>query len=62
MDKIIKVEEIPHTVNLNLKSGKKVETKAITKNTYYESGRKDCEVLIQKPLGLFSNEINPKEK
>lgn len=52
-DKVINVEEIPHQVTLNLKNGKKIITDAITINTYYESGRKDCAVKINKPLDLM---------
>ena len=53
-DKIIKIEEIPHNVGINLKSGKKITAMAKTINTYYESGRKDCKIEIQKPIELLS--------
>jgi len=49
-DKIIKVEEELSTMCLNLKNGTKIPVKAKTINTYWTSGRKDCEIQILEPI------------
>ena len=49
-DKIIKVEEELSTMSVNLKNGTKIPVKAKTINTYWTSGRKDCEIQILEPI------------
>ena len=49
-DKIIKVEEELSTMSVNLKNGTKIPVKAKTINTYWTSGRKDCDIQILEPL------------
>ena len=55
MDKIIKVEEELGMAIINMKDGRKIPANVRTINTYWESGRKDCTVEIEKPLNLYGN-------
>jgi len=57
VDEIIDIKEEIGKVILNTKSGKKIPTMSKTIYTYYKSGRKDCTVQIQKPLDMFSKNL-----
>ena len=62
-DKIIKIEEELGVMQLNLTDGRKIPVNAKTIYTYYESGRKDCTIQVEKPLELGSGVLKPvKEK
>lgn len=60
-DKVINIEEEIEDVVLNLKTGEKIPAKAKTTYTYYESGRKDCKIEIEKPISLLG-EANKTEE
>lgn len=50
-DKIIRIEEETGLTTVELTNGKKVPCQSKTIYTHYESGRKDCTVVIDpKPL------------
>lgn len=51
-DKVIKTEEELSVMHVNLKTGEKVPVNAKTIYTYYESGRKDCKIELEKPIDL----------
>lgn len=51
-DKIIKVEEEIGIMHLDLTNGQRIPVNAKTIYTYYESGRKDCTIQVEKPLDL----------
>lgn len=55
MDKVINVSEEIGEGFINTKSGKRIPVKTKTIYTTYESGRKDCNVEIEKPLNLFGD-------
>jgi hypothetical protein len=51
-DKVIKIETIQKNMCITLGDGTKLPTKGKVINTYYQSGRKDCKVVIDRPLAL----------
>lgn len=51
-DKIIKTEQEIGQAHIVLLNGDRLPVKTLTTHTYYESGRKDCKVEIEKPLGV----------
>lgn len=55
-DKIIKVETIEKDMSVTLTNGNILPTKGKIINTYYESGRKDCQVIVDKPLSMVSDQ------
>ena len=59
-DKIIKVEEELAEATINLKTGEKVPVRTKTIYTHYESGKKDCKIIMEKPISL-SGEVNKLE-
>lgn len=50
MDKILKVKESKSIMTVKLKNGRKIKVPAITTDTYWESGIKDCVVKLLEPL------------
>ena len=53
-DTIVKITEEYGNMFITLKDGKKIPVKAITKYTYWKSGRKDCSINIEEPLTTSS--------
>ena len=51
-DKIIKIEEETGMMSLNLIDGSKMPVKSKTIYTYWQSGRQDCAVEIERPLEM----------
>lgn len=51
-DKIIKVEKELGQANIKLITGEIIPAKTLTIYTYYESGRKDCNVEIERPINI----------
>ncbi len=49
-DKVVKVTEELGQANLILKDGKHIPVATKTIYTHYESGRKDCTVMVERPL------------
>jgi hypothetical protein len=41
-------------MHIVLKNGTRIPVKATTINTYWESGRKDCRIIIEEPLNSSS--------
>jgi len=51
-DKILRTEEEHGNAIVNLKSGKKIPVKIMTLYTHYESGRKDCNIIVEDALPI----------
>jgi hypothetical protein len=51
-DKIIKVTTTDREMSLLLKDGTRLPTKGKVIDTYYESGRHDAKVVLEKPLSM----------
>lgn len=58
-DPIINVTVEEGMVTLNMKNGDRIPAKAKTTYTHYKSGRKDCNVEIEKPLSLGGEQVQP---
>lgn len=52
-DPIVDIKEEFHDTHITLPSGKVCCCKSKTTYTHYASGRKDCKIEIEKPLGVF---------
>lgn len=57
LDKIVKIEKEQSQVIITLPNGDKLPTDAITTYTHYESGRKDCDVSVIKPVGMGGDSV-----
>ena len=60
-DKIIKITEDQGEMTVTLKNGIKSKVLAKTIDTYWESGRKDCKIIILHPIDL-STQLVEKNK
>lgn len=56
-DKIVRTVIEQGEMTVILKSGKKIPVKATTEETYWKSGRKDCNVTIHEPI-ITENMVN----
>jgi hypothetical protein len=56
-DKVKNTTEEHGVMTVTLKNGQKIPVKAKTVYTHWESGRKDCAIIIEEPLnGTSTNE------
>lgn len=53
-DKILNIVITDKEMAIILPDGQRVPTKAKVKETFWESGKKDCEIIMEKPLLLDS--------
>lgn len=52
-EKIVETKTFVQDMFINMPDGTKVPTKGKVTETYYESGRKDTHVEVEKPLAAF---------
>jgi len=53
MDKVTNIKEEIGEVTITLRNGTKIVTPSKTIYTEYASGRKDCRVVIERPIDLI---------
>ena len=55
-DKVLNVVVTDSQMHVVLKDGTRCPVKAKTTETFYESGRKDCHIVLEKPLALMGEQ------
>jgi hypothetical protein len=55
-DKVVNVVVTDSQMAVILKDGTRCPVKAKTTETFYESGRKDCHIVLEKPLALLGEQ------